>query len=141
MTLYTKSKALQSLNQYPGIEGRNCRSLITDGNGTKIGCDNSRSCIYRKTYAVVGRVRLGKPWPLLALCPVEFSGIYYKSAQGRTMSADELCCGVYHDVCTVLDRTNQIGSCKGIVHNQGNTMLMSKICPSLNINSISVWIS
>ena len=54
------------------------------------------------------------------------------------MTANEFCCRMYNDICTVLNRSYQVWCCKRIVNNQRDFMCMSDLCDSFNI--YYVWI-
>ena len=57
------------------------------------------------------------------------------------MAADEFGCGMNNDVCAVLDRTNEVWSCEGIIDNQRNLVLMCNFCKCFDIDNIRVRIS
>ena len=65
--------------------------------------------------------------------PVEFTAVYDNTADGCSMAADEFCCRMYNDICTVLNRPYQVWCCKRIVNNQRDFMCMSDLCDSFNI--------
>ncbi len=54
------------------------------------------------------------------------------------MATDEFGCGMYDDICAVLNRANQIRGCKGIIYNQRDFMRMGDLCQSLDIYHIGV---
>ena len=79
---------------------------------------------------------------ILAAClPVKLTGIYNDAAKGRTMTADELCRGMYYDICTVLDGTDQIRSTKCVINYQRQTMLMRNLCDCINVRNVTVRIA
>ena len=90
---------------------------------------------------MVAGVRLHQCREFTACLPVKFSAVYDHTANGRTVTADEFCSGMNHDIRTVLDGTYQIRSCKGIVHYERNLMCMSDRCQLLDIHNIRVGIS
>ena len=57
------------------------------------------------------------------------------------MAADEFGCGMNNDVCAVLDRTNEVWSCEGIIDNQRNFVLMCNFCKCFDIDNIRVRVS
>ena len=57
------------------------------------------------------------------------------------MAADEFGCGMNNDVCAILDRTNEVWSCEGIIDNQRNFVLMCNFCKCFDIDNIRVRVS
>ena len=57
------------------------------------------------------------------------------------MAADEFGCGMNNDVCAILDRTNEVWSCEGIIDNQRNLVLMCNFCKCFDIDNIRVRVS
>ena len=90
---------------------------------------------------MVRYVWLYQPWPLAALCPIKFSAIDDHTTNGSSVSTDELCSRMYHNICAVLNRADQIRSRECIVNNQRNSMLVCNSCDLFNINHFRVWIS
>ena len=79
---------------------------------------------------------------ILSACrPVEFTGLDNDTTEGCSVSTDELGCGMYHDVCAVLNRTNQIRGTEGIVDYQGKSVLMCDFRNCLDIGNIAVRVS
>ena len=48
---------------------------------------------------------------------------------------------MYHDVCSVLQGTDKIGSSKGVIHNKGNAMLVSNGGNALKVQYVGVGIA
>ena len=46
-----------------------------------------------------------------------------------------------HDVCSVLDRADEIWSAEGIIDDQWDVVAMSNLCQLIDICHIRVWIS
>ena len=90
---------------------------------------------------MVWYVWLYKPWPFIILCPVEFTTVNYNSTNCCSVSTDELCCWVNHDISTVLNRTDKIWCSKGIIYDKRDSCLMSDICNFFDIYYLWVWIS
>ena len=80
-------------------------------------------------------VWLNKPWIFIALSPVKFTAVYDHTTDRCAMSANEFCCGMYNDICAILDRAHQIRGCKCIIHDQRNIVGMCDVCDSFNINN------
>ena len=48
---------------------------------------------------------------------------------------------MYDNICTMLDRTDQIWSTKSIVYYNRNAVFMCNLCDRINIRNVTVWIS
>ena len=48
---------------------------------------------------------------------------------------------MYDNICTMLDRTDQIWSTKGIVYYNRNAVFVCNLCDRVNIRNVTVWIS
>jgi len=60
-----------------------------------------------------------------SLClPVELAGLNDDTAEGCSVSADELGSGMNNDVCSVLDRSDEIRSSEGVIYNNRKSVLM-----------------
>ena len=90
---------------------------------------------------MVARIRLGQGCELAGCLPVKLTAVYDDTAYRRSVSADELGCGMYNDVCAVLDRTNEIRGCKGIVYHKRNLMRMCNLCDCLDIYDFGIRIA
>ena len=79
---------------------------ITKKDGTDI-CDKCCRCaVLSKAYTMIRYVWLNKPWILITGCPVKVTAVYDHTTDGCSMTADELCCRMNNNICTILDRTN-----------------------------------
>ena len=57
------------------------------------------------------------------------------------MTADELGSRVNHDICSVLDRADEVWGAEGVIDNQWDVVAMSNLCQLIDIGYIRVWIS
>ena len=57
------------------------------------------------------------------------------------MTADELGSRVNHDICSVLDRTNEVWGAESVIDNQWDVVAMSNLCQLIDIGYIRVRIS
>ena len=48
---------------------------------------------------------------------------------------------MYHNVCAVLNGTDEIRSSEGVVNNEGQAVLMGKLCESVNIWNVAVGVT
>ena len=133
---YPQRQGFQTLQQQEGIERREYCTLISHQCGTNLHDISSVSACFCKYNAVVRRIRLAQTRELVVLCPVELSAVNDDTTHNRTMTADELCCRVYNNVCTMFQRTQQIWRCKSAVHNQWNSVLVSNRSQCFQINDI-----
>ena len=49
-------------------------------------------------------------------CILQNSAAVQALSKGRTVAADKFCCRMYDNICTMLDRTDQIRGTKSIVY-------------------------
>ena len=141
VTLYTERQSFQSLQKQEGVERRKSCSGITKKDGTYFCNECSRSNCFCEADAVVARVWLSQGCEFSGSLPVEFTAVYDHTAKSSSMAADEFGCGMNNDVCAVLDRTNEVWSCEGIIDNQRNLVLMCNFCKCFDIYNIGVRIS
>ena len=52
------------------------------------------------------------------------------------MTADELGSRVNHDICSVLDRTDEVWGAEGVIDNQWDVVAMSNLCQLIDIGYI-----
>ena len=90
---------------------------------------------------MVRYVRLNQPRPLVACCPVKLTGIYDDTSDGCPVSADELGCRMDDNISAILDRANQIRSCKGVVHDERDSCFVCDLCDALDINYLRVRVA
>ena len=57
------------------------------------------------------------------------------------MSANKLCSGVYHNICTVLDRADKVGGTERVVDNQGDVVLVGHLGNSLDVRHVGVGVA
>ena len=102
------------------------------------GCLSNKSaavtkgiCIHK---VVIGRVRLCQAWELICVSsPVKVATVNNSAANSRAMTVHVLGSGMGHNICSPLKRTAVHRRGKRIVNNQWHAMVMSSLCPTLNI--------
>ena len=57
------------------------------------------------------------------------------------MSAEKLCCRMDNNICTMLNRTDEIWCTESIINHKRNTMLMCKLAKRIDIGNITVGIA
>ena len=57
------------------------------------------------------------------------------------MTADEFCCRMNNDICTILDRSYKVRCCKCVIYNKRDFMFVSDVCKRLDIYNIGVRVS
>ena len=57
------------------------------------------------------------------------------------MPADKFGCRMYHNICAIFNRPNQIRCSKGIINDKRKPMCMCNFCNCRNINHIGIGIS
>ena len=116
MTLNAQAQRLGALQQQEGIEGGDGSAGITQQDSTDVGDKSGRACGICKGDAVVAGVRGGNVGVTAAGLPVEVAAVHDDTAQRGAVAADELGSRVHHDVCAVLDGTDEVRGAKGIVN-------------------------
>ena len=57
------------------------------------------------------------------------------------MTTQELCSGVDDDVCTMLQRTDQIRCAEGVINDKRNTVLMSHSSHTFEVEHVAVGVA
>ena len=73
--------------------------------------------------------------------PVVAAAVHNDAAERGAVAADELRCGVSHNVCAVLKRANQIGRTEGVVGNKRQTVLVCNLRNRINVRDIGVRVA
>ena len=136
MALDAQRQRLGALQEQESVERRDGSAGVAEKDCADIGYESSRADSVREGDAVVTRVRVSDRSVLAGSLPVELAGIDDNAAEGCAVTADELGCGMYNDVSTVLDWSYKIRCCKCIIYNKRDFMLMCDICDCFNINYI-----
>ena len=141
MTLYAQGQCLQALQENECMERRNGCSCVTQQDRTNLGDKCCRANCLGEADAVVARVGLCERRELAGCLPVKLTAVYDNAANGCSVAADELGCGMYHDVCAVLNGAYQIRGCERIVYNQRDLVRMRDLCHLLDIYHIGVGVA
>lgn len=123
MTLQAKGQGFNPLQEKKCCKRRNRCTHITEQNSTDIG---NKGCIFGCIYkgdSMVAWIRFCNRRVFVPCTPVKIAGIYNDSSKGCAMSSQEFCGRVYHNICTMLNRTDEIWCSKGIIHHQGQPCL------------------
>ena len=123
------------------MERRKSSTGITQQNCTNIGYKCSRASCFCEANTMVGRVRLRNPRIPTGCLPVEVAAFHNDTTDCSTMTADEFCCTVYHDICAIRDWANQVRCCESAVYNERNAMCVCDFCNGFNINDIRVRVA
>ena len=78
---------------------------------------------------------------LVVLSPVEFAAINDHTTHYASVSTHELGCGMYDDICAMLQWTKQERCSKCAIYDQRNTVFMSYCRYRFQIQYIGVWIA
>ena len=87
-------------------------------------------------HTIVGRNRLGHGREI-AVTPVEATGLDDDTAEGGSVTAQELGDRVDDDVRAVLDGANQVGGGQGCVHDQGDACLVCDLCEAFQVGNLA----
>ena len=141
MSLEAEGESLHALQKQESIEGRDRGSCIAQEDGTDVsdkGRGTDRIIERDPVIAGVGLGDLGIPASGL---PVEFSGLYDNAAQGRSVSPDEFGRRVNHDISSVFDRADQVGSSESIVNDKGQSVAVGDLRDRVDIRDVAVRVS
>ena len=117
------------------------RTGIPHQGGAKLHDIGDIAACFCKDNAVIGRIRLRQSRELVACCPVKFTAVYNNAAHHGTVTADELGCRVYHNICTVFQRTEQERCCESVVHDQRQTVLVSDLCNCFHVYHVRIRVA
>ena len=142
VTLYTQAQCFHTLQQDEGIEWGNGSTGVTQDDGTDAGDVSSSAYCIGKYDTMIRRIWFCQSGELVGvLLPVELTTIDDDTTQRSTMSAQELSGRVYHDVCSVLKRTNQVRCTKGVVDDEGNAVFMGHLSHTFYICNVRIGVS
>ena len=85
---------------------------------------------------MIAGVGFRDPGILAGSCPVEVAGINDNAAQCCAVAADELCSRVNYDVCTVLDRSDEVRCTECVVDNERDACLVSDLSKCFDIRDV-----
>ena len=138
MTLYTKRQCFKSLEEDKGAghgemvapvsRRRIARIFVTNAAGPHCFC---------KADSMIARVWLCQGREFTGCFPVEFTAVYDHTTDGCSMSTDEFGCRMNNDICTVLNRSYQVRSCKCVIYNQRDLMCYERFLRSASISTTS----
>ena len=137
MTVHPQGQCFQTLQEYPGIVGRQAGTQVAqrdeshphnEGNRIQVpeivGVAETMIALIR--FVVQGEFRIR---------PVKFTRIDNNTADSGTMPPHPFGQGVDDDISTVFDGSEQIGRCKGPVDNQRQLMLPGNCGDCLDIGN------
>ena len=141
MTFYTKRQCLQSLQKQERVKWRNGSSLISHQSSTDLHYISDVSACFAEYNTMVRWVWFCDSRELVILSPVEFAAINDDTTHYASVSTHELGCGMYDDICAMLQWTKQERCRKCAVYDQRNTVFMSYCRYRFQIQYIGVWIA
>ena len=78
---------------------------------------------------------------LVVLFPVELAAIHDDTTQRAAVTAQELRSRVHHDVCAMLQRTDQVRRAERIVHDEGDAVLVGYSSHTLQVEHVAVRVA
>ena len=141
MALDAQRQRLGALQEQESVERRDGSAGVAEKDRADIGYESSRADSVREGDAVVARVRVSDRSVLAGSLPVELAGIDDNAAEGRAVTADELGCGMYNDVSTVLDRTDEVRSAEGVVDDERQAVLVRDLSDLLDVRNVGVRVA
>lgn len=112
------------------MEWRKGSSCITKDNCTNVSYKCCRSGCLCKGNSMIAWVRLRNPWKFARCLPVKVTAVYDYSTDCSSMASDEFGCGMNDDICTILNRANQVRSCKCRINYKRNVMFVRNFATS-----------
>ena len=142
VALHAQRERLESLQQDPGVEGRDGSARVAQDDGTYARDEGRRSGHVGEDGAGVRRVGLGQRRILVGiLLPGEGAAVDDDAAEAGAVAADELRGRVDHDVGAVLDGAYQVGRAERVVDDEGDAMAMGHLGDGLNVSDVAVGIA
>ena len=140
MTLHAQRQRLKSLQEQERVERAHAGTEIAQRLGTQFHQVAVCAEGFVKLQAVIRGRGLGdhREAPVR---PIELPGIHDYTANARAVAANVFGRRVQHNVRPPLDRTAQIRRSKGVVDQQGKSVLMRDGCNRLNVEHIAARIA
>ena len=141
VALQAEGQGLGALKEQEGGEGGDGRALVPQEDGPDVGDKGGGAGGVGEGHAVVAGVGGGDGGIFAAGLPVELAGVHDHAAQGGAVAADELGCGVDHDVRAMLDGPDQVGGAEGVVHHHGQAVLVGDGGDGVNVGDVAVGVA
>ena len=141
MALHAERQGLGALQEQEGVERRDGTAFIAEQDCADVGHKGRRARDIREGRAVVARVRIRNVRELAALLPVVAAAVHNDAAERGAVAADELRCGVNHNVSAVLERANQVGRAEGIIDHERQAVLMCDRRNRVDVRDIGVRVA
>ena len=90
---------------------------------------------------MIAGVGSGDGGVLAACLPVEVAAIDDYATEGRSVTADELRCGVDNDVGAMLEGAEQVGSTEGVVNYNGQAVLLGDFGNCVDVGDVGVGVA
>ena len=78
---------------------------------------------------------------LVVLLPVELTSIYNHTTEAGAVAAQELGSRMHNNVCTMLQRTDEIRCTKGVIDNKGDAVLVGYCCHAFQVEHVTVGVA
>ena len=140
VTVKAERKRFSALQEEECIERGNCSTFVAKKNGTDVDDEGCGASGCRERHAVA-RVHFGELRELARCSPVELAAVNNHATESRTMTTDELRCGVNDDVSTVFNRANQIRRTESIVDYDRNLVLVSEFRDGFDIRDVGIRVA
>ena len=138
----SQGQGFGALQQQEGRERGQGGAGVAQQDGAHAGHEGGAAEGLIEVQAMVGRIRLGQGRELARhFGPVELAAFHDHAAEGGAVAADELGGRVHHDVCAVLDGTDEVRSAEGIVNDQRQAVLVGYGGNGVDIRDIAVGVA
>ena len=137
----TERQCFRSLQKKERRKGRNGCTRITKQDRTDVGHKCRRASRLYKGHTVIGRVGIRNCGILARSRPIKLARVNDDTAERCAMSANELGCGMYHDIRTVFNGTDKVRSTECVVYHKRQTVLVGKLCQCVNVGNVAVRVT
>ena len=110
-----------------------CRAGVAQENSPDFGQKGRRTGSFGKTEAVIARIGFRNRRKFTAAFPIKSAAVNDNPSDRGTVTADEFRGGMYDNIRSVINRTDQKRSGKGRINNQRNAMF---VCNGSNLFDI-----
>ena len=141
VALDAQGQRLQALQEDETAHRGKRRAGVPEQDRPGTGDVGGRADDIGKDNPVVAVVRLGELRELSGSFPVELAGVHDDTADGGSVTADELGRGVHDDVGAVFNGPEKIGCGKSIVDDERNLVCMGNGRNRLNVNEVGVRVA
>ena len=136
MPFNTKRKCFKPLQKQECVKWGNCRTRVSQQDGTNVCYKCCLSCRCIKAYSVIACIRLCELREFAACLPIEVAAVHNNAAECSTVSSYKLCCRMNNYVNSVVKCTKKIRCCKSCICHKRNIVPVCYFCKCVYINKV-----